>query len=132
MTLTRRKNLSSLSHKEIITAIMSLQSGKAPGPDGLTTEFYKNSRTNWPLFFFQSIEPLDDKVVPPTLRQASITLLLKKNKDPLDCSSYRPISLTNCDGKVFSKVITLRLESALPYLISDDQTGFIQDRHFLI
>lgn len=67
-------------------------------------------------------------VLPPTLRQASITQLPKKNKDPLDCSSYRPISLTNCDGKVFSKVITLHLESVLPYLISKDQTGFVRDK----
>lgn len=66
-------------------------------------------------------------VLPPTLHQASITLLLKKNKDPLDCSSYRPISLTNCDGKVFSKVITLHLESVLHYLISNDQTGFVRE-----
>src|SRR4029434_751816 len=43
-------------------------------------------------------------------------------------SSYRPISLTNCDGKVFSKVIALRLESVLPDLVSYDQTGFVQDR----
>ena len=62
------------------------------------------------------------------LCQASITLFLKNNKDSRDCSSYRPISLTNCDVKVFSKVIALQLETILPHFISGDQTGFIQGR----
>lgn len=33
----------------------------------------------------------------PSWRHASISLLLKKDKNPLDCSSYRPISLLNVD-----------------------------------
>lgn len=118
-----------ITQEEIITAIMSLQSGKAPGPDGFPTEFYKKFKGQLAhLLLSVYEEALENKILLPTLHQASIILLLKKDKDPLDCSSYRPISLTNCDSKVFSKVIALRLESALPYLISDDQTGFIQDR----
>lgn len=73
-------------------------------------------------------EALENNILPAALHRASITLLLKKNKDPRDCSSYRPISLTNCDGKIFSKVIALRLETVLPHIISDDQTGFFQGR----
>ena len=88
----------------------------------------KNSKINLPLLLSVYAEALENNILPPTLRQASITLLLKKNKDPLDCSSYRPISLTNCDGKVFLKAITLRLEAVLPHIISEDQTGFIQGR----
>ncbi len=39
-----------------------------------------------------------------------ISLLLKKGKDPLDCSSYRPISLIPCDLKIYAQVFASRLE----------------------
>lgn len=108
---------------------MSLQSGKAPGPDGFPTDFYKKFKDKLaPLLLSVYAEALENNTLPPTLSQASITLLLIKNKDPRDCSSYRPISLTNCDGKVFSKAIALRLETILPHIISEDQTGFVQGR----
>ncbi len=54
--------------------------------------------------------------------------MLKKDKDPLDCASYRPISLLNCDVKILAKVLASRLEDVLPTVISPDQTGFIKNR----
>lgn len=36
--------------------------------------------------------------LPPTIYQAAITLVLKK--DPLQCASYRPISLLNSEYKM--------------------------------
>lgn len=63
------------------------------------------------------------------MRQAVISLILKKDKNPLECSSFRPISLLNTDAKVLAKVLARRLEEALPSVISPDQTGFIKNRH---
>ncbi len=55
-----------------------------------------------------------------------ISLLLKKGKDPLDCSSYRPISLIPCDLKIYAKVFASRMEKVIHSLIKEDQTGFIK------
>ncbi len=58
-----------------------------------------------------------------------ISLLLKKGKDPLDCSSYRPISLIPCDLKIYAKIFASRLEKVIHSLIKEDQTGFIKGRN---
>ena len=55
-------------------------------------------------------------------------MLLKKDKDPNLCGSYRPISLLNNDVKLLAKVLSRRLETCLPSIISEDQTGFILGR----
>jgi len=58
-----------------------------------------------------------------------ISLLLKKGKDPLDCSSYRLISLISGDLKVYAKVLAFRIEKVIRGFIKKDQTGFIKGRH---
>lgn len=118
-----------LTMEEINNAIMSRQSGKASSPELFPTDFYKKFRDKLaPLLLSVYAEALENNILPPTLCHSSIILLLKKNKDPRDCSFSRPINLTNRDGKVFSKVIALRLEKILPHIISEDQTGFVQGR----
>ena len=57
-----------------------------------------------------------------------MSLLLKKDKDPTECSSYRPLSLLNSDLKIFVKLLARRLESHMPKLVNSDQTGFIKMR----
>lgn len=49
----------------------------------------------------------------------------RKNKDPLQPSSYRPISLINVDAKL-SKIIADRLADILPSLINSSQSGFVK------
>lgn len=98
-----------VSIEEIKIAIDSMQGGKSPGPDGFPVEFFKIFKHRLaPLLRDMFIESLNAKQLPPTLRQATISLLLKPNKDPLDCSSYRPISLLNVDFKILSKTLAIR------------------------
>ena len=119
-----------ISLKEVQEATMSLQSGKTPGPDGFTVEFFKLfSLTIAPVLQSMYNESFADGHLPPTLLEASISLLLKNDKDPLMCGSYRPISLLNVDFKILSKILALRLQRVLPSIIAMDQTGFMLGRH---
>ncbi len=45
------------------------------------------------------------------------------------CSSYRPLSLLNVDVKILAKALARRLETVLPGIISEEQTGFIKGRY---
>ena len=67
--------------------------------------------------------------LPPILSEATIYLLLKSDKDPLLCGSYRPISLLNVDLKILSNILAQRLKRVLSSIISTDQTGFMLGRH---
>lgn len=82
-----------------------------------------------PIIIDMYLESFDSLKLPQTLNQASISLIWKKNKDPLNCASYRPFILLNVDFKLLSKLLALRLESILPSIISPDHTGFIKNRH---
>ena len=57
-----------------------------------------------------------------------ISLLPKKNKDPLLLKNWRPITLLNVDYKIATKCIAMRLEKVLPEVINRDQTGYVKNR----
>lgn len=119
-----------IRQQEIMEAVVAMQSGKAPGPDGFPIEFYKKfSDLLNPLLVAVYKEAFERGSLPLTLTQASISLLLKENKDPTVCESYRPISLLNVDFKILAKALALRLEPILPTIIHSDQTGFIWGRN---
>lgn len=119
-----------ITKEEALLALKSMPSGKAPGPDGFGSEFYK-------VFSDIILDPIlsmlnhsfSTGVLPPSLREANISLILKKHKDPEKCASYRPIALLNSDQKLLSKILALRLEKVLPDIICNDQTGFMKGRH---
>lgn len=92
-----------LTTNEIQATINSMQSGRTTEPDGFLIEYYETFSSRLvPLLKSMYDETLEAGCLPPTLTQATISLILKKDKDPLDCSSYRPISLLCCDHKILT------------------------------
>lgn len=67
-------------------------------------------------------------ILPPSLRSAIITLVLKPGKPPIDRASYRPISLMSCDTKIICKALARRIEVYIPKIIMNDQNGFVVER----
>ena len=107
-------------------ALKGMNSGKAPGPDGLPTEIYKKfSGKLWPHLLNVFNESYETGILPPSLRSAVISLLLKPGKSPSDRTAYHPISLMSCDTKILCKAIAQRIEMIIPHLINNDQNGFV-------
>jgi hypothetical protein len=52
--------------------------------------------------------------------------LIPKVEDAIDMKMFRPISLLNCSLKIFSKVLTIRLEKVSHRLIAKEQSAFIR------
>lgn len=73
-------------------------------------------------------ESLSHGQLPNTFNEAMISLILKKDKDPLDPGYFRPVILVNVDCKVLTEVLAMRLENTLPEIIHEDQVGFVKGR----
>lgn len=68
---------------------------------------------------------IDAGQLPPSITESIITLILKKGKYPLECGSYRPVSLLCCDGKI-TKIFALRVNNIIKKIIH--QVEFVKGR----
>lgn len=119
----------SITLEELRIAMQSMQRGKSPGIDGIPPEFYSVFWDQLSPYLLDMINySIEKGGFSRDVNTALISLLLKKDKNPTECSSYRPLSLLNSDIKIFAKLLALRLEPHMLALINPDQTGFIKSR----
>ena len=110
-----------LSDLEIETAISQMAKGKAPGPDGLSVEFYTRC---WPMVKHDFVNLLNQMYSTQSIdnrtKSEFITLIYKKGPET-KISNYRPISLLNYDLKIFTKCLTNRLKPFMTNLSHENQ-----------
>jgi hypothetical protein len=119
-----------LSLAECATSLKSFNTGKSPGNDGITVEFYRKCR---PLFGQLMVDSCNlsyaEGELTTSQRQAVITLL-DKGKDRTLLKNWRPISLLlNVDYKIASKAIANPLSTYLQNVINTNQVGFVKNRN---
>ena len=102
---------------------------KAPGNDGLSVEFY--------VMFWQKLGPVIWKAMLQShkngylyksARRGLISLIPKKNKDPLEIKNWQPLTLLNVDCKIVTKMLANRLKHMLKYVIGEQQSGYVPER----
>lgn len=119
--------------EELSEAMKGLSSGKAPGPDGLPIELYKTFAGKLLPHLLETFnESYEKGILPPSLRAAVISLLLKPGKCPLDRTSYRPISLMSCDTKILCKALAKRIELLIPNQTTTRMDSYLADKLFTI
>lgn len=115
--------------EELDKALGALSKDKAPGCDGLTSNFYKyfwdHIRT---LVYGMLTEILEKGSLTHTMKQGVITLIPKPGKDPTLLDNLRPITLLNNDYKLLTHIFANRLKSGITQIISDTQSGFLKGR----
>ncbi|KAL4282916.1 hypothetical protein GQ457_16G008630 [Hibiscus cannabinus] len=119
------------TEEEIQFALGTVESSKAPGPDGFNMRFLKKF---WPSlkdeildFFckFYKGEVLDFSF------NHSFIVVIPKNHNPNTIEDFRPISLVSSVYKLLSKVLVIRLGSVLEGIIGDQQFAFCPGKQIL-
>ena len=118
-----------IEDNEIASAIKDMANNKAPGQDGIPVDFYKK---NWKKISKPVTDSIHKSIMEGEMsldqKRATITLIPKPGKDLKLLKNWRPLSLLNCDYKIYAKVMAIRLQTALNKLISPDQSGGIKGR----
>jgi len=110
---------------------LSKTKDKMPGPDMITNKMIKNCHYKYKeelLSIFN--QSLLSGEVPGGWKLGYVSMILKPSKPRENCSSYRPITLLSCIGKLMERIIKSRIEHHLEIkqLLSPNQYGFRPSR----
>ena len=116
---------------EATKALKDMNSGSSPGPDGLSTEFY---RSFWAELGEIVVKSFNKSFITGSLSHtqtsAILTLIHKGKELPRNkLQNWRPISLTNTDYKILAKCLASRVSKVLKSIISEDQVGYMKGRN---
>jgi exonuclease III len=117
-------DLSAPYTEELVKTITKCKRYKAPGPDGIPMELFKELSTP------QVAQVADclakwwvEEAIPADFLAAKVILIFKKGSTQ-SLDNYRPISLLPTLYKLFSAVVQQRLAAAIDHLLHPQQYGF--------
>lgn len=119
------------SEEEIREAIFGCYANGAPRPDGLSFLFYQ---TFWDLIkndFMDLVRDFEKGELDLYRLNFALVVLIRKEPDAKDMKKFRPISLSNCAIRIFTKAMTNRFSPISNRLISHNQTASIKGRFIL-
>jgi len=112
-----------------LQAAMATCKESMPGPDGFPYIVYKK-------FWKQTVQIILDawncsiltSNLAPSHIESVIKLLPKDGKDQRDIKNWRPITLSNCDSKIITKDISIKISKVLDLIIDSSQTAYVPGR----
>ena len=117
-----------LTEDEVKRIIMSMNPNSSPGPDGFGGKFYQECFEIIKDDLISVIKSFYTANIMPRYMSHACLVLLPKVEHPNRLKDYRPISLSNFINKIISKIMSTRLSSVLPSMVSDNQSGFVKSR----
>ena len=118
-----------ITFQELSSAVSKLKKDKSPGCDGLTAEFYQFLWSHIGETYYMALkEAIAMGQLHLSARRGIITLIPKKDRNVFILKNWRPLTMLTINYKILAIVLADRIKVVLPYLISEDQTGFMSGR----
>ena len=130
LTLAQANSLEGdITLDEISEFLKKVNDCSTPGFTGITYKFIKRFFIPLGSFLVRAAKDIFRKgIFPPPMRTGIISLLPKGKKDKRCLQNWRPICLLDCVYKIFSGVLTQRINTVLHLIIANTQSGFIPGR----
>ena len=117
-----------LTLNDLFTTLKSC-TDSSPGPDGIP---YSLIRLTWkffgPLLLDSWNYSLNTGSLSHSHEQSYLKLLPKEGKNLMQLKNWRPITLSNCDIKIITKTLAIKVSIALSKTITPNQTAYIKNR----
>ena len=115
-----------ISRDEIVSCIKSMNTNKSPGPDGICMEMFKETLNEILPFLHNLFNELYDKGELPPGWCENIICPIHKSGSKMDPGNFRGVSLINSISKIFTGILTNRLQkwSEENTVLDESQAGF--------
>ena len=124
---------SPITEDEIFDGLMTLQSNKVPGIDGLPPEWYRTFFKEIKTYLIAMYQFSYDKgLLPESVKKGIISLIPKKHKDTRKIKNMHPLTLLPTSYKILAKTLDNRMREILPSIISESQNGFMAGRNIAV
>ena len=112
-----------------LSGVLATCSDSAPGPDGipysiiglLWSTFGPTLASAWAF-------SMECKVLAPSHKLSYLKLIPKAGKDLEKLTNWRPITLSNCDHKLITKVYAQRMSNKIAPKLNESQTAYLKGR----
>jgi hypothetical protein len=118
-----------ISADTVINTINKCPSDTSPGPDGIPYSIYKTIKNEVSVPLAKAFSDIQSRArLPESMSSSIITCIPKKDKPTNIAANLRPISLSNTDYKIFTKILYAQIINIIKKLIPSHQTGFLPGR----
>lgn len=113
------------TESELALAWTKMKTKKSPGPDGVPPEMVRLTAERQSIKTLEAMNyALVNEIFPETWKKGRLVLLKKPGKEDGHPSSYRPLCLLDCFGKLLEQLLAIRLKVEL------DNTGGLSANQF--
>ena len=113
-----------IMEQEIIEAIKQTKGNKAPGEDRVTADMLKSSPTLCARTLIGLFNKIWDKEHVPTSWKRGIIVKVPKKGDLTLCENWRGINLLSVTGKIFCRILLMRMRTGIERVLREEQAGF--------